>query len=101
VVENFRPFGGFSTPYRPLANQNRPQRGDSTHFEKHCLKRFARASKNEPLVEEVDLVSVNPAFARVRCPGGCEFSVILRDLAPCPDDVALRPTKRQCPPPEP
>jgi len=31
----------------------------------------------------------------VRCPGGREVSVNMRDLAPCPGDVALRPTQGQ------
>jgi len=42
VVEHFRPVCVVSLPYRPLcvfrslANKNRPQGGDFTHFEKHC-----------------------------------------------------------------
>jgi len=47
------------------------------------------------LVEEVDLVKVNPMFARVRYPGGREVSVNLCDLARCPGDFALRPTPGQ------
>ena len=43
----FSPPWCFSPPYRPLwffrplAHQNRPQGGDSTHFEKHCSRRFS------------------------------------------------------------
>ena len=48
------------------------------------LKRHARRSKFEPLVDEVDLVSVNPTSARVRFEGGREVSVSLRDVAPLP-----------------
>jgi len=41
-------------------------------------------SKNEPLVDEVEVVDVNPTYARVRYPGGREVTVSLRDLAPRP-----------------
>jgi len=42
---------------------------------------------------------VNPMFARVRYRGGREVSVNLRDLAPCPGNVALRhpPEQRSLP----
>ena len=46
MVEHFRPLGVFSPPYRPLwffrplAHQNRPQGGDSAHFEKHCSRTY-------------------------------------------------------------
>jgi len=71
-----------------------------TRNRKAYLKQFAKASKNEPLVEEVELVNVNPMFARVRCPSGREASVNLRDLGFCPGDVALRQTKGQRSSPE-
>ena len=54
---------------------------------KHCgwltvakliLKRFARAYENEPLLEEVEYVNLNPTC--VRCPGGREVSVDLRQF---------------------
>ena len=51
---------------------------------KVLAKRHARRSKYDPLCDEVDLVSVNPANARVRYPGGREDTVSLRDLAPLP-----------------
>jgi len=35
VVEHFHPLGVFSPPYRLLPHRNRPERGDSAHFEKH------------------------------------------------------------------
>ena len=48
------------------------------------LRRFVRTSKNDPLVDEVELTDVNPTYARVRYADGRESSVSLRDLAPCP-----------------
>ena len=51
---------------------------------KVLAKRHVRRSKYDPLYDEVDLVSVNPAKARVRYPGGREDTVSLRDLAPLP-----------------
>jgi len=44
------------------------------------LTRFVRASENEPLVDEVEVVNVNPTYARVRYPGGHEATASLRDL---------------------
>ena len=48
------------------------------------LRRFVRTSKNDPLVDEVELTDVNPTYARIRYPDGRESSVSLRDLTPCP-----------------
>lgn len=53
------------------------------------VKRHVRKSKYVPLVTKVDLVSVNPSFARVRYPCGREDSVSLRHLAPFPKDGDL------------
>ncbi|CAI6372729.1 unnamed protein product [Macrosiphum euphorbiae] len=49
------------------------------------IKKHVRASKYEPLVEEVDLVEVNPEYALVRYENGRESNVSLRDLAPVGD----------------
>jgi len=35
VVERFAPFVLFYPPNRPLVAQNRPEGGDSAHFENH------------------------------------------------------------------
>jgi len=35
---------------------------------------------------EVELVMVNPSYARVRFPGGCEVTANVRDLAPRPQE---------------
>jgi len=45
-LSNFVPFVMFLPPiapllFCPLAHQNRPQGGDSAHFEKHWLRRIA------------------------------------------------------------
>ena len=47
------------------------------------LRRFVR-NKNEPLVDEVDLIEANPSFAKIRYPNGRESTVSVNDLAPCP-----------------
>ena len=41
-------------------------------------------SKSDPLVDEVEIIYVNPNYAQVRCPNGREMTVSLRNLAPCP-----------------
>ena len=46
------------------------------------LPRFVRSSKNDGLVDKVKLVDVNPTYARIRHPDGCESSVSIQDLAP-------------------
>ena len=46
------------------------------------LRRFVR-NKNEPLVDEVELMEANSNFARIRFPDGRESTVSVTDLAPC------------------
>ncbi|KFD61554.1 hypothetical protein M514_08451 [Trichuris suis] len=46
------------------------------------LKRHVRPSKYDPLVEEVELLQVNPQYAHVRLPDGRETTVSIRHLAP-------------------
>ena len=46
------------------------------------LKRHARSSKFEPLVDEVDLLEANPNYAHIRHSNGRESTVSLRHLAP-------------------
>ena len=48
------------------------------------LRRFVRTSKNDPLVDMVELLHANPTYAHIRYPDGRESSVSLKDLAPCP-----------------
>ena len=46
------------------------------------LRRFVRNSKQDPLVDEVDLIEANPHYAYVRFPNGRESTVSVKDLAP-------------------
>ena len=46
------------------------------------LRRFVRDSKQEPLVDEVQLLEANNSYAHIRYPGGKEDTVSTRDLAP-------------------
>ena len=48
-------------------------------------RRYAQSSKHEPLVDQVELVDVNPMYANVRYPDGRESTVSVRDLAQCPE----------------
>ena len=48
------------------------------------LRRFVR-NKNEPLVDEVELLDSNPSYENIRHPDGRETTVSVRDLAPCPE----------------
>ena len=56
---------------------------------KVLLKRHVRRSKYEPLVDEVDVLDVNPRYAHVRLPSGQATTVSVRDLAP-PGDIPVR-----------
>ncbi|XP_041360605.1 uncharacterized protein LOC121376884 [Gigantopelta aegis] len=51
------------------------------------LRRFVRSSKNDPLVDQVELKEVNPTYAHVRYKDGRESTVSLRDLAPYPNNT--------------
>lgn len=53
------------------------------------LRNFARQSKDDPIVREVELVSANPKYAHIRYPDGRESSVSLRDVAPMPRGVSI------------
>ena len=54
------------------------------------LRRFVRASKNELICDEVDLLEANPNFAQIRYPVAGECTVALKELAPCPSSSHLR-----------
>ena len=54
------------------------------------LRRFVR-NKNEPLVDEVELMEANPNFAHIRFPDGRESTVSVTDLAPCPSKTTTFP----------
>ena len=51
------------------------------------LRKCVRASKNDDLVDKVELIDANPTFASIRYPDGRESTVSLHDLAPCPPDL--------------
>ena len=48
------------------------------------LRKFLRNHKNDVLVEEVQLLDVNPQYVSIRYMDGTESSVSLSDLSPCP-----------------
>ena len=58
------------------------------------LRRFVR-NKDDPLVEEVELLRANPSFAEVRFPSGRESSVSTSDLAPLPTDTSTFDTSKE------
>ena len=62
-------------------------------------RRFVRDSKNDPLVDEVELTSVNPAYAHVRYPDGGESGMSLKDLSSClsPDYNLPSPPSKNIP----
>ena len=47
------------------------------------VKRHARKSKHDPLVDEAELIEANPEYAYVRLKSGHETTVSLCELAPC------------------
>ena len=49
------------------------------------LRKFARHSKNDPLVEHMELKSATPHYATIRYPDG-RITVSTKDLAPAPPD---------------
>ena len=58
------------------------------------LRKFNRSTKQDDLVEEVDLVEANPSYAYIPYRDGRESSVALKDLAPSPrspTDISPRP----------
>ena len=79
-----------TTPHERFFNfQRRSSHGTSLPSWLHSpgpvlLRRFVRTSKNDPLVDEVEVTSANPSYAHVKYKDGRESTVSLRDLAPCP-----------------
>ena len=47
------------------------------------LCKFVRHLKNDPLIQEVELLNANPIHAHIRYGNGCELTVSLYDLVPC------------------
>ena len=52
---------------------------------KALIKCFVRHSKSDPLVDEMEIIYVNPNYAAL-CPNGREITVSLQNLAPCPQE---------------
>ena len=50
-------------------------------------------NKDEPLVDEVDLLDANPSFAHIQFPDGRESTVSTTDLAPCPRTTVSEPSE--------
>ena len=55
------------------------------------LRKFVRTNKNDPLVDQVELLDVNPTYANIRHKDGRETTVSVRDLAPYPGDQVCDP----------
>ena len=53
------------------------------------LKKHARSSKHDDVVEEVELLHANPMYANVRHKDGREQNLSLCDTAPCPRTQTL------------
>ena len=71
----------FSYQRRSSSGQSAPSwlsTGDRAYLRKHV-----RQSKYDPLLEEVEVLDVNPQYAHVKLPSGAESTVSIRDLAPC------------------
>ena len=49
------------------------------------LRRFVHSSKNDNMVDKVELIDVNPSYASIKYPDGRQSLVSLRDLAPYPE----------------
>ena len=79
-----------TTPHERLFSfQRRSTTGGSLpswllESDKVLIKRFVRNSKNDPLVDEVDLIQANPNYAIVKYPNGRESTVSLRHISPLP-----------------
>ena len=54
------------------------------------LKRHVRASKTDPLVDEVELLQASPYYAHIRYPDGKEDTVFTRHLAPTGNELKTR-----------
>ena len=81
------------TPHERLFNFQRKSATEEsiptwlTRSKSALLKRHLRGSKYEPLVETVEVLEVNPNYARVRFNNGRETTVSLRHIAPLGDGM--------------
>ena len=51
------------------------------------IRQHVRHSKQDPFVQEDELISTNPKYARVHVLDSRETTVSLRDVSPCPDEI--------------
>ena len=73
-----------TTPHeRFFGFQRRPSCGTSLPGPV-MLRRFVRHTKNDPLVDEVHLMDINPSYAHIRYPDGRESTVSIKILSACP-----------------
>ena len=85
-----------STPHERLLTYNRKTSSGSSlpvwlmNPGTVLLKQNARASKYDPIVEEVDLIEANPNYAHVKLRSGVEKTVALRNLAPAGDNKSSK-----------
>ena len=83
-----------ATPHDRLFNyQRRSSSGHSAPSwlstgDRAYLRKHVRQSKYDPLLEEVEILDVNPQYAHVKLPSGAESTVSIRDLAPCGDSTS-------------
>ena len=81
------------TPHeRFFSYQRRSSTRDSlpswlTNSRKAYVKRFVRLSKNDSLVDEVELIYINLTYANTHYCNGREATVSIRDLAPNPQSA--------------
>ena len=48
------------------------------------LRRYIRHTKNDPLVDKMELTDFNPTYAHIRYPDGRKLTMSLKDLSRCP-----------------
>ncbi|CAC5414189.1 unnamed protein product [Mytilus coruscus] len=70
------------TPHERFFNFTRKSSSGLANPRPVLMKKHVRATKYDPLVEEVDLLEANPTYAHVRLPDGRETTVSVRHLAP-------------------
>ena len=86
------------TPHERLLNYARPSSTGTAIPSWLCnpgpvlLKRHVRASKTDPLVDEVELLQANPQYAHIRYPDGNEDTVSVRHLAPAGSETYIHPS---------
>ena len=53
------------------------------------LRRFIRNNKSNPYVDQIKLLDGNLIYANIKYPDGKESTVVVRDLATCPETVLI------------